>query len=362
MRKYKVCVYAICKNEEKFIERWVNSMKEADYIVVADTGSTDNSVNKLKSLGVNVYSINVNPWRFDEARNQSMKLIPSDVDICVCTDLDEVFENGWREQLEKCWADDTTRLRYNYNWNFDKYGNPATSFYINKIHSRHDYKWTHPVHEVLTYIGKEKEKEKVCEGILLNHYADNNKSRSSYLPLLEMSVQEDPLDDRNMHYLGREYMFYQEWNKSIDTLEKHLKMPSATWKDERCASMRFIARCYIALNRLEEANMWYDKAILEAPYLREGYVEKATLEYQQKNYNEAYKLLKEALKIVKKSNSYINEEFCWNYYIYDLISVNAFIIGKTEDAIKYCKIANELNPDDERLKNNLEIMITKKNI
>ena len=29
MKKYKVCVYAICKNEEKFINRWVESMKEA---------------------------------------------------------------------------------------------------------------------------------------------------------------------------------------------------------------------------------------------------------------------------------------------------------------------------------------------
>ena len=44
MNKYKICVYAICKNEEKFIERWVNSMKEADKIYVLDTGSTDKSV------------------------------------------------------------------------------------------------------------------------------------------------------------------------------------------------------------------------------------------------------------------------------------------------------------------------------
>ena len=28
----KVCVYAISKNEEKFVDRWVNSMNEADSI------------------------------------------------------------------------------------------------------------------------------------------------------------------------------------------------------------------------------------------------------------------------------------------------------------------------------------------
>jgi len=356
MNKYKVCVYAISKNEEKFVDRWVNSMKEADMIVVADTGSTDNTVSKLESLGVMVSKIKIEPWRFDKARNESLKLVPDDIDICVCTDLDEVFEAGWRKKVEDIWDEDTTRLRYNYNWNFDEYGNPATSFYINKIHSRHDYVWTHPVHEVLTYIGNKKENEKTCEGVLLNHHADNTKSRSSYLPLLEMSVQEDPLDDRNMHYLGREYMFYQEWNKSIDTLIKHLKMPSSTWKDERCASMRFIARSYIGLERIEEAKMWYQKAIEEAPYLREGYVEKAYLEYSLNNYEEAYKLLKRALKIPHKSNSYINEEFCWNQEIYDLLSVNAYALGYFEEAIENCKIAHELAPNDERIKNNLLLM------
>ena len=67
MKKYKVCVYAICKNEEKFINRWVESMKEADEIYVLDTGSTDNSRKLLKKLGVNVKKKVINPWRFDVA-------------------------------------------------------------------------------------------------------------------------------------------------------------------------------------------------------------------------------------------------------------------------------------------------------
>ena len=48
INKYKICVYAIAKNEEKFVERWVNSMKEADEIYVLDTGSSDNTVKKLQ--------------------------------------------------------------------------------------------------------------------------------------------------------------------------------------------------------------------------------------------------------------------------------------------------------------------------
>ena len=92
----KIVVYAISKNEEKFVERWVNSMKEADDIYVLDTGSTDNTVNLLNNFGVKVKEEKIDPWRFDVARNLSLEMIPDDVDICVCTDLDEVFEPGWR--------------------------------------------------------------------------------------------------------------------------------------------------------------------------------------------------------------------------------------------------------------------------
>ena len=123
-----------------------------------------------------------------------------------------IITEGWREKLESIWEDNTTRAAYNYNWHFDKNGNPDVNFYIEKIHNRHDYKWTHPVHEVLTYIGNDKENKIITDLFTVNHYPDTSKSRGSYLPLLELSVKENPEDDRNMHYLGREYMYYGKWN------------------------------------------------------------------------------------------------------------------------------------------------------
>ena len=88
MNKYKVCVYAIAKNEEKFVKRWYESVKEADDIYVLDTGSTDNTKELLKELGVHVNEIILDPFRFDLARNESLNLVPLDTDICVCLDLD----------------------------------------------------------------------------------------------------------------------------------------------------------------------------------------------------------------------------------------------------------------------------------
>ena len=148
MTKYKICVYAISKNEEKFVERWVSSMKEADEIFVLDTGSTDNTVKLLKEYGVNVVQEKIEPWRFDVARNKSLELVPKDTDICVCADLDEVFESGWREKLEKNYITGY-RVNYTYNWHINDKGIADVTFLLNKIHPRFGYKWTHPVHEVL---------------------------------------------------------------------------------------------------------------------------------------------------------------------------------------------------------------------
>lgn len=352
----KVCVYAICKNEEKFVSRWVKSMSEADEIYVLDTGSTDNTVNFLKSLNVFVETKNIDPWRFDVARNESLKMVPEDADICVCTDLDEVFEEGWREKLENAWCDDTTRARYNYNWSLDDKGLPIVNFYIEKIHKRKGYKWTHPVHEILKYNLKD-EKFITIDNITLNHYPDASKSRGSYLPLLELSVKEDPDDDRNMHYLGREYMYYKKWDKAIKTLKKHLKLKNATWKDERCASMRFIARCYNNLGDKDQARFWLDKAILEAPYLRDAYLERAILEYQDQNYELVEKYCLEALRIKNHTKTYINETFSWDNTVYDLLSISCYNLKKYKYAIYFVDIALEYTPDDDRLINNRRIFI-----
>ena len=353
---YKIVVYAISKNEEKFVERWFNSMNEADDIYVLDTGSTDNTVSLLKKLGVHVKEKVISPWRFDNARNLSLEMIPEDVDICICTDLDEVFESGWRKKLENIWKDNFTRLRYNYNWSLDKEMKPLVNFYIEKIHTRHNYKWTHPVHEVLTYIGDKEEVFFTTDDITVNHFPDSTKSRSSYLPLLELSVKEEPNDDRNMHYLGREYMYYGKWNECIDTLIRHLNLEKATWKDERAASMRFIARSYQELKRYEEARMWLNKAIKEAPYLRDAYVEMALLEYKLSNWKKVIEYCDLALLIKEHGKSYINEVFSWNYTIYDLLSIAYYQLEDFDTALRYSNIAIDMEPNDERLINNNKII------
>ena len=353
-RKYKIAVYAICKNESKFVDRWYESVKDADEIVVVDTGSVDDTVQKLQEKNVKVYEKKVEPFRFDVARNISLDLVSKDVNICVCMDLDEVILDGWYDKLQELWQKDLNRLRYIYNWHFDENNNPDVTFYSEKIHSRQGFKWINPVHEILSFNGKEK--TLVTDDIVINHYPDQSKSRSSYLPLLELAVKENPKNDRNVHYLGREYMYYGKWNEAIDTLIYHLSLPNATWKDERSASMRFISRCYKNLKRYDEARLWLDKAIVETPYLRDPFIERAILEYLLNNWKDVEYYCLKALNITTHEKSYINETFSWDYTVYDLLSLSYYHQKEKYLALRYIDKALAMKPNDERLLKNKEIM------
>ena len=352
-----VCVYAICKNESKFVDRWMDSMREADSVYVLDTGSADDTAALLRARGAQVTVETISPWRFDTARNRSLELVPDDADICVCTDIDEYFHLGWRRLLEEAWKPGTTRAAYRYTWNFNPDGSEGYVFWTEKAHSRHGYVWTHPVHEVLSWVGEGQEGGKVyVEGMQLDHRADNSKSRSQYLPLLEQSVLEEPDDDRNMHYLGREYYFHSMWDEAIITLKRHLLLPKATWRDERCASMRYIARCYAAKGDMGEAKRWLIRAVAEAPHLREPYLELAERMYEERNWDAVAALCRDALKITERPRTYICEAEAWGSMPWDLLSLGLYYTGRPSEAVDAAKTAQKLSPKDERIARNIEIM------
>lgn len=354
MGRYKVCVYAIAKNEAQFVDRWMDSVGEADRVIVLDTGSTDNTVELLRARGAEVTVEEIAPWRFDAARNRSLELVPGDTDICVCVDLDEVFHPGWREALEAVWMPGTTQAEYRYTWNFNPDGSEGVVFWQEKIHSRHGWLWKHPVHETLEWVGEGPGTKAVAApGIQLDHRADPTKSRASYLPLLELSVQEDPDDDRNAHYLGREYMFRERWGDCISTLTRHLAMPNATWPDERAASMRFIARSYLHLNNADTARDWYLRAIAEAPYLREGYVELAHMLYDLQEWEGVLYFTGCALRITERPATYICEAAPWGSLPHDLRAIAFDRTGRPAEGLKEARRALEMEPDNERLQQNV---------
>lgn len=350
----KIIVYAICKNEAQFVERFMRSCAGADGVYVLDTGSTDGTPERLRALGATVYEQTITPWRFDIARNASLEMLPEDADVCICLDLDEVLCPGWREALEAAWTPGTTRARYTYVWSHTPGGGDGVVFYADKIHARHGYRWTHPVHEVLTADAPES-----CITIpelRVEHWPDEHKSRGQYLPLLELSVAEDPDDDRNMHYLGREYMFHGRWGEAIATLMRHLAMPSARWAAERAASMRYIARCCDALGDWQSAVHWLERAADEAPGQREAPYALSLLYYRREDWALCRYWAMRALHITARDNNYMTEPEAWGSEPHDLMAISSWQLGQWEDAVAAAEKAVELEPGNERLQNNLKIM------
>ena len=120
--------------------------------------------------------------------------------------------------------------------------------------------------------------------------------------------------------------------------------------------MRFIARSYQALNRYDEAKMWLDKAIIETPYLRDPYVERAILEYKLENWTNVDKYCMDALKIKNHQKTYINEPFSWDHTIYDLLSISKFHQKNLNDSLYYSNKALEISPNNERLLSNNKLI------
>jgi len=339
----KIAVYTIAKNEEQFVSRWAQSCQDADYRIILDTGSTDGTVAAAEAEGVSVSVQTFSPWRFDVARNASLALVPEDADICIALDMDEVIQPGWRAHVEKAFAEGATRPRYQYTWSWVREGVPGLVYGGDKMHARHGYFWRHPVHEVITPAGVEKQ---VWCGAEIHHHPDHTKSRSQYLPLLEMAVEEDPTDDRNTYYLAREYFYNQRMDEAKGLFLRHLDLPKATWKPERAASMRW-------LFKITNDQEWLLKAAAECPNRREAWVELAQVAMKAQEWESCLRYATRALAIKERPLEYLSEAFAWGAAPHDLAALAAYKCGYFAEARHQGVKALCMDPYNSRLVDNL---------
>lgn len=354
----KIAVYTIALNEEQFAQTWAASAAEADYRVVADTGSTDGTVERLRGLGVTVHSIAVKPWRFDRARDASLALVPADADICVAMDMDEKLRPGWRERLLKAWkpgvggAGGTNRFRYSYIWSWHN-GKPLHMFAGDKIHGRFSHQWRYPAHETLVPLRVLSQVYAADAELIMEHHPDNTKSRGGYLALLKLGAEEDPHDGRMAHYYGRELLFANRHAEAITEIHRHLALPS-TWSVERALSMLNLAWCYSALGDVPKAERWMVAAAEEAPGWRDPWVELAQLHHNRKDWLAGWWAAERALAIQRQTSEVPMNAANWGSRPWDLAAACAWNAGNGSRALVCLTKAVELSPDNEELRKNLE--------
>jgi glycosyltransferase involved in cell wall biosynthesis len=344
----KIAAYTIALNEMKHVDRWYESVKDADYLIVADTGSTDGTVEALRALGVSVYSVSIKPWRFDVARNAALDLVPQDADICISLDMDELMAPGWRAEVEKNWLSGTTRLRYTYVYSFTEDDQPLHSFMADKMHSRSGYHWQRPIHETVYPTGDEQTVG--APSVVMYHKQDTGKSRGQYLPLLALSHDENPHDSQLTFWLAREHGFYGNRDEAVKYFKEYLDMPESGWADERSEAMKWLADLLP-----HEKLTWLRRSAAEAPHRREVWINLCDHYYGVADWPNLYAAAVEGTRITSRTYTYLDNPSAFGGRLWDHGGIAAWNLGMMRESLRMFTEAARLEPGDTRIQSNLAL-------
>lgn len=192
----KISALWITKNEETDIANSINSVKAiADEIVVVDTGSTDDTIKIVKSLGARVEHFG---WvdDFSAARNYALKQV--DGDIVVFLDADEWFVPALRKEdrvkLEMAFSNPEVLVLDVLRNNID----PDTQLTLDAdesvraLRGRGAGQYVGPIHEFIQAQGKQRHGRASIDGWVLWHSGYSKERRPEKLlrniALLEAAI------------------------------------------------------------------------------------------------------------------------------------------------------------------------------
>lgn len=306
----KIAVYAIAKNESENVESWLENLADADGIFVLDTGSRDDTIEKLKAGGATVHQMNGSKkFRFDQARNEAMHHVPKDYDVLVSIDFDERLSPGWREEIEQNFTTDVAN--YTLVYHFDDAGNILTSYPRMAVHRHNSATWQYAVHELLIPL---QDMTRKTLNIACVHYGEA-KPAGHYLDLLKVDREERPNDPRALGYLAREYFgmgnlaMAEPLYKEYINIEQYPPMQS-----EGCIRIAQMSTDFIV------QEWWLRQAVQVCNDMREPYCELATLYFRNGMWEHCIAFVKSAQRIPKPNYDTIyRDEYYSDTWIYHML-------------------------------------------
>lgn len=222
----KTAAYTICKNEIKYVEKWLYYTKEFDYRVILDTGSTDGTYEEFKKAdNIIVEQKTFTPWKFNIARNYNLSMIPKDVDWCLSPDLDEYFSINVLDEMEKTMKETPSVTNISCDrldiYTKDVRVGPPNCLGTNKIHNRKYYHWVQPIYEHLFWsyeYNPELENEVYNDLIYLIHDQDFKKKERPelYTKMLKQEFEENPTNCWTLWFLVNHYYKERDTKNFID--------------------------------------------------------------------------------------------------------------------------------------------------
>lgn len=280
-----ICCCMIVKNEEIFLEKCLNSVKDfVDEIVIVDTGSTDNTVEIANKFTDKIF---FHPWEnsFSKARNQALSYVSCDWVFSI--DADEELLDGCGSLLRQ-----TVRE-----------AGGADAFFVNIISTydkgrkkaRHNLERLYKNNGIIHYegivhnrlVGASNPKPSKIELMHYGYDLEEKKANEKFLRttnLLKKDIAENPDDPRPHHYLGTSYlsrgMHEEALKESILAIkladQQNNQHPLYLWTHHNAAISSYL------FGNLESAEFYSRKSIKKYPdHLDSHYT--LTLVYGEKN-------------------------------------------------------------------------------
>lgn len=229
----KISVVLIVKNEETMLARCLESVRDADEIIVCDTGSTDNTVEIAKKYTDKVFTDFTWCDDFAKARNHAKSKATGDWILSIdadeyCHDFSKV-----REAVEsEVDAINVKMIMENVT--------PHSFFYFSRLFKNiPEVYWVGAIHNCLNITGQKDSEVEITFGWSPAHDLDPDRA----LRILKKEVDEKgDTAPREMYYLGREYWYKQMYSECTATLGKYVQI--AHWDAEKADAFLIMARAY----------------------------------------------------------------------------------------------------------------------
>jgi glycosyltransferase involved in cell wall biosynthesis len=336
----KIAVYGLARDCESAVDRWINSAGPADHLIVIDAGSIDDTVESLRTNGVTVQSLSRDALRFDAARNAALDLVPDDTDACVSMDLDETLNEGWRGELERCWAAGASRVRHMSTEHAS-----SDSCMISRIHARSGYRWFGSVHERIAIAGSETIVS--SRNLVINKHAPAIDFKVSNFDLLQLDHAENPRCAETLFWLARECVMQNRNEEAAKHFKTYLDLPSSTWPAGRSEAM-------ICLSRLmpHDQLRWLRMSAAEVPLRREPWVSLCEYHYHSCEWANLYACALQGLSIENRGYNHMDRADSWSAKLWDFAGLGAWNLGLTDRSLEYYIEANRIEPHNRRITDN----------
>jgi tetratricopeptide (TPR) repeat protein len=264
--------------------------------------------------------------------------------ICM-PDCDEVFTTLDLDAVSAAIAAGAEQLEYDFVYAHDAEGRPSVQFKHSKFYDRRKLKWRGVVHEVL-HGWKVQPVYLPPSAIRLEHFQKAETNRSGYLRGLALDCFENPDNDRNSHYFGRELYYTGRYRSALRELDRHIDMRG--WAQERGQSAVLKGLCWEARGELGAAERCFFEALQIDATRREPWLR---LAWAAKHVGDAQRVASYALAAlgVLKSTYYADAQADYREVPHKLLYWALWRLGQEEQSRHHFDKALLFAPADPEL-------------